>query len=179
MLTEFPTMPSLYMNQKLRFDIKDDFDILDENEKVAFKIKGKIVSWGDDLSIQGVEGNELAHVKQSTGSVMTGAIGVGHKYIVTKDDSKEWGSIKKTSIPLSSTKKMTAKFNDETGEVSITGGLLAMEYEFQRGGTPIAKVQKKYIALLDRYAIDFSDEEDKLAMACMLVCIDQCFKDDY
>ena len=166
------------MNQKLRFDVKDDFEILDENEQVAFKIKGKILSWGDDLSIQDANGNELAHIKQSAGSVLTGAIGVGHNYIVTKD-GKEWGSVKKTNIPLAPTKKMTAHFNDKTGEVNITGGLIAMEYEFKRGEEQIAKVQKKYVALLDRYAIDFSDEEDKLAMACMLVCIDQCFKDDH
>jgi len=171
-------MPTLYMNQKLRFDVKDDFEILDENEKFAFKVKGKIVSWGDDLSIQDANGNELAHIKQSAGSTVMAVVGVGHTYYVTKD-GKEWATVKKESIPLVPTKKMSAKFNDETGEVTITGGLIAMEYEFKRGGSQIAKVQKKYIAMLDRYAIEFADGEDKLAMACMLVCIDQCFKDNH
>ena len=54
-----------------------------------------------------------------------------------------------------------------------------MEYEFKRGSAAIAKVQKKYIALLDRYAIDFEDDENKLAMACILLCIDQIFKDTH
>lgn len=123
-------------------------------------------------------GNELAHIKQSAGSVMSAAIGVGHKYNMTKD-GKEWGTVQKNNIPFSRTKKMTAKFDDKTGEVIITGGTIAMEFEFKRDGKEIAKVQKKYVAMMDRYAIDFDDAEDKLAMACMLVCIDQCFKDDF
>lgn len=176
-------MPILYMNQKLRFDVKDDFDILDENEKVAFKVKGKVVSWGDDLTVTDATGTtKLAHIKQSAGSTITAMVGVGHKYFVSKyqgDAENEWATVKKENIPMMPTKKVVATFNDEVGKVTITGGVMAMEFEFKRGDNQIAKVQKKYIALLDRYMIEFPDGEDKLAMACMLLCLDQCFKDDH
>ena len=81
--------------------------------------------------------------------------------------------------PVSHDQEVEAVFRDSVGTVEVTGGMFAMEYELKRGSRKIGSVKKKYFALLDRYALELNDGEDKLAMAAILVCLDQIFKDDH
>src|SRR6185437_9432720 len=51
------------MSQKF-FSLADSFTIKDENEHDAYLVKGKVFSFGDKLSFQDTEGNELVYIDQ-------------------------------------------------------------------------------------------------------------------
>ena len=51
------------MSQKF-FSLADSFTIRDENERDVFLVKGKVFSFGDKLSFQDVDGNELVYIDQ-------------------------------------------------------------------------------------------------------------------
>lgn len=168
-------MPTLCMKQHINLKINDDFTITDEEEKVIFKAHGEIVSWGTNISLKDAEGTEVARIKQTAGSTATGIVGVGQTYIISKGET-EVGTIKKTNIPLAPTKTMEAKFGEEEA-IMITSGVIALEYEGKQGEKQVFKVGKKVIALLDQYAMEFPDDVDSVSMACILVCIDQIYKE--
>ena len=51
------------MRQKF-FSLADSFTIRDENERDVFLVKGKVFSFGDKLSFQDMDGNELVYIDQ-------------------------------------------------------------------------------------------------------------------
>ena len=147
--------------------LADKFHIYDEYQRPIFFVDGKVFSWGDQLSFQDMQGNELAFISQKLMTLMP-------KYEIHRNGQlfaevlKEWSWFEK---------KFTLDVpgpNDYT----IDGKFWTHEYVFRREGQVVATVSKAYFSWSDSYGIDISEGEDDISILCTAIVIDQVLHDD-
>lgn len=145
----------------------DDFHIFDEHRNKVFFVDGKAFSWGHKLSFQDLEGSELAFISQKLLSWKP-------KYEIYRGGQlfaemiKEWSWFGKTftlDVPGP---------NDYT----ITGSFWCRDYQFVRGGQPVAVVSKALWAWTDTYGVEIADGEDDVSILCAAIVIDQILHDE-
>ena len=145
----------------------NDFHIHNEHKQPVFFIDGEAFSWGDKLSFQDLQGNELAYISQKLFTWMP-------QYEIHRGGqlfaqvTKEFTWLKQTftlDVPGP---------NDYT----IEGSFWLHDYRFTRGGQTVAVVAKKYWTWTDTYGIDIVDGEDDVSILCAAIVIDQVLHDD-
>jgi uncharacterized protein YxjI len=156
------------MKQKL-FSWGDDFTIKNEAGEDVFFVDGKAFSFGDKLSFQDLQKNELAFIKQKLLS---------------------WGptyEISRNGVPAAVVKKhLFTIFNcrftvDVPGpdDLEAKGNFLDMEYTFSRADQIVAEVSKRWFAFTDTYGVDIQAGEDDVLILASTVVIDMvCHGDD-
>lgn len=150
----------LYMKQKM-FSLKQDFNIIDENQEPVYKVDGEFFAIGRKLHIIDLSQNqEVAFVKQKVMSLMPQVDVFVHGQQVT--------SIRK---------KLT--FFKQEYDVSdlgwkITGDIWAHDYEiFDAEGDHIASISRKYFAMSDSYEFSIDNEEvDPVYVIAVVLAID-------
>ncbi|MEM0926934.1 MAG: LURP-one-related family protein, partial [Planctomycetota bacterium] len=127
----------------------------------------KVFSWGNKLSFQDTDGNELAFISQKLLSWKP-------RYEIVRDGNvfaevtKEWTWFKK---------KFTLDVpgpNDYT----ITGSFWAHEFTFERRGETVASVSKKIWSWTDSYGVSILEGEDEVSILCTCIVIDQVLHDE-
>lgn len=139
----------------------DSFKILDQNDNLAYLVKGKPFSWGENLSFQDVDGRELAKITQKLLSFKP-------SYEIHKNDSLFAEVIKEFSW-------FNNKFTlDVPGpnDYEITGSFWGYEYEFTRGGQRVAQVSKSFWSLSDTYGVNIVSGEDDVSILCTVMVVD-------
>ena len=138
----------------------DDFNIYDSKGDKAFHVDGKVFSWGDKLSIEDPTGHELARIDQKM-------LTFGQTYDIYKGDTHA-ARVKKKLFNF-----MRPKFHvDVAGpdDLEAVGSFLEHEYTFERRNKTVATVSKSYFSLRDTYGIDIAKgEDDVLILACAVV----------
>ncbi|MFQ5505297.1 MAG: LURP-one-related/scramblase family protein [Planctomycetota bacterium] len=156
-----------YMMKQEFWSLGDDYVIKDENERPVYVVDGKVFSWGDKLSFQDTDGNELAFISQKLLSFMP-------KYELHREGElfaevkKEWSWFR-------------SKFTlDVPGpnDYEITGSFWAHEYEFKRSGRTVATVSKAFWSWTDTYGVDIVEGEDDVAILATVVVIDLVCHDE-
>ena len=146
----------------------DDFSIRDENEQDVFFVDGKAFSFGDKLSFQDMQGNELAFIDQKL-------LSWGPTYEVHRE-GQLMAVVKKKLFTF-----LRHKFEIDVpgpNDLEAEGSFLDHEYTFERHGSTVAEVSKRWFSWTDTYGIDVHDDEDDLliltsAVVIDLVCHDQ------
>ncbi|MEM1228713.1 MAG: LURP-one-related family protein [Planctomycetota bacterium] len=142
------------------------FVITDDSGETRYIVQGKAFSWGNKLSFQDPNENEIAFINQKLMSWKP-------RYEIVIDGSvfaevvKEWTWFKKTftlDVPGP---------NDYT----ITGSFWAHEFNFDRGGKSVARVSKKVWAWTDSYGVEITEGEDETSILCACIVIDQVLHD--
>ena len=139
----------------------DDFYIHDDRQRQVFFVDGQAFSWGDKLSFQDLDGNELAFISQKLLTLMP-------KYEIYRGGSL-FAEVKKEFSWFKS--KFTLDVpgpNDYT----ITGSFWEHEYVFERNGREVAWVSKEYFSWTDTYGIEILDGEDDVSILAACVVID-------
>ena len=153
-------MPRYKMKQKI-LSWGDDFDIYDAAGNKAFHVDGKVLSFGDKLTFHNAGGTEVARIEQK---MLT--LG-GATYDVYRGDEHA-ARVKKRLFSF-----MRSKFIvDVPGpdDLEATGNFTGHEYTFERRNKAVATVSKTYFSLADTYGIDVSPgEDDVLILACAVV----------
>lgn len=151
--------------------MRDSFKIKDENGKEVYQVIGKVFAWGDQLSFQDMDGNQLYFIKQKP-------INLLKTYEVHKgpDDASELllGVKKKFTL-------MTPKFSVEAeggAKYELAGNFMQHSFKITKDGKVAATVDKKFFAMSDVYGVDVADGEDPGAMLSLCIVVDQALHDD-
>ena len=145
----------------------DDFHILDENGDKAFFVDGAAFSWGDKLSFQDMQGNELAYIAQKLLTFMP-------KYTIYRDGRK-FAEVKKEFTWL---RKQFTLDVPGPNDYTIDGSFWDHEYVFKRGGRRVAVVSRSFFSLRHTYGVDIIDGEDDVSILATCIVIDQVLHDE-
>ncbi len=153
-----------YLVQQKLLSWGDDFTIQDDDGNDIFFVDGKAFSVGNKLSFQDMQGNELAFIRQKLMAWSpTYEISRGNEILAT---------IKKELFTF-----FSSKFEVDVpgpNDYHVEGNMLEYEYTFTRPrGGVVAQVSKKWFSFSDRYGIDVVDGEDDVLVLAAAVVIDQ------
>jgi uncharacterized protein YxjI len=156
------------MKQKL-FCWGDDFTIKTQDGQVVFFVDGKAFSLGDKLSLQDMQGKELAFIRQKL-------LAWGPTYEITRNGALA-AVVKKHLFTL-----FRCKFTvDVPGpdDLEAEGSFLDMEYTFARAGKTVAEVSKRWFSFTDTYGVDIDGGEDDVLILASTVVIDMICHGDH
>lgn len=145
----------------------DTYHVYDADQQPVFTIVGQPFSWGDKLSFQDMQGNELAFISQKLLSWKP-------RYEIYREGSLFAEVIKEFSWFDKSFTLDVPGPND----YSIKGKFWQHQYEFTRSGNTVATVAKEYWTWTDTYGIEIVDGEDDVSILCSAIVIDQVLHDD-
>ncbi len=154
------------MKQKL-FAWGDDYYIKDESERDVYFVDGKAFSFGDKLSFQDMNGNELAFIKQKL-------LAWGPTYELYHE-GKLWATIRKELFTLFRC-VFTIDLPGPDDPVA-EGDFLEHEYYFNRAGRTVARVSKQWFAWADTYGVEIGEGEDPVLILASTVAIDMVCHD--
>jgi uncharacterized protein YxjI len=158
-----------YLMKQKMFSLGDDFFIKDDAGHDVYFVDGKAISFGNQLSFQDVERNELAYIKQRV-------LSWGATYEISRG-GEIVAVVKKQVFALLHHRFIV----DVPGpnDLEAEGSFTDHEYTFRRGDRTVATVSKQWFALTDTYGIDVADGEDPLLILASAVVIDEaCHPDD-
>jgi len=156
------------MKQKL-FSWGDDFAIRNEAGKDVFFVDGKAFSFGDKLSFQDLQRNELAFIRQKL-------LSWGPTYEITRDG--EVAAVVKNHLFTLFRCQFTVDVPGPA-DLEAQGSFLDLEYTFKRGETTVAEVSKRWFSWADTYGVDIAAGEDDVLILASTVVIDMvCHADD-
>jgi len=140
----------------------DDFSIKDADGSEAYYIDGKVFSFGNKLSIRDRDGVELARINQKL-------LSFGPQYEIISGGETIAVVKKHLFTPF------RARFTvDVPGpdDLEAKGDFLDHEYVFERSGTVVARVSKKWFSLADTYAVDIESGQNEVLVLAAAVVID-------
>jgi uncharacterized protein YxjI len=155
------------MKQKV-FAWGDDFRIKDEAGEDVFFVDGRAFSIGKKLSFQDMSGHELAFIEQKL-------LSWGPTYEISRD-GRHVATVKKKHFTL-----FKAKFSiDVPGpdDLEAEGSFLEYNYRFNRGGSTVAEVSKRWFALRDTYGVEVAAGEDDVLILASTVVVDMVCHSD-
>ncbi len=156
-----------YMMRQKLWSLGDSFTIKDEREADAFRVEGKVFSWGDKLRFYDAEGREVAFVKQKLLSLKP-------RYEIYRDGEK-FAEVTKDFTLLKDRFTLDVPGpNDYT----VRGNLFDHEYTFERSGEEVARVSKTLFAFSDVYGVDINEGEDDVAILATCVVVDLVSHDE-
>ena len=149
------------MKQKL-FCWGDDFSIKNEAGEDVFFVDGRAFSFGDKLSFQDMQKNELAFIRQKH-------LTWGPTYEITRNG--ELAAVVKKHLFTFLRCKFTV---DVPGpdDLEAQGSFLDMEYTFTRADQVVAEVSKRWFTFTDTYGVDIQEGEDDVLILASTVVID-------
>jgi len=151
-----------YMMKQKLFCWGDDFTIKNGTGEDVFFVDGKAFSFGEKLSFQDMQKNELAFIRQKL-------LAWGPTYEITRNGVVA-AVVKKHLFTL-----FRCTFTvDVPGpdDIEAQGSFLDMEYTFTRAGQIIAEVSKRWFSFTDSYGVDIHDGEDDVLILASTVVID-------
>jgi uncharacterized protein YxjI len=157
-----------YLMKQKMFSFGDDFRIRDESGRDVYFVDGKVLSIGNKLSFQDMEGNELAFIRQKL-------LAWSASYEIYRKGAL-YATVKKELFPF-----LRCRFYiDVPGpdDLEAKGNLLEHEYSFQRHGSEVASVSKKWFSMTDSYGVDIADGEDDVLILASTVVIDMACHQD-
>jgi len=157
-----------YMMKQKLFCWGDDFTIQNEAGENVFFVDGKAFSFGDKLSFQDMQKNELAFIRQKL-------LSWGPTYEITRGGALA-AVVKKKLFTL-----FRCKFTvDVPGpdDLEAQGSFLDMEYSFTRAGKTVAEVSKRWFSFGDTYGVDICEGEDDILILASTVVIDMVCHSD-
>lgn len=152
-------MRKFYVKERL-FAIGAKFDVLDENDDVAFIVEADKFDIGKNISIYDFDNRKVLYMRQQ---IRFGA----HKYIAYDSSMSEIATIKKEF--------MFPEYNitGKVGVMSIEGtNMLGRHYVIKKDGIEIGKIDKELTFGRDRYFLEVLDEDYINFFIGLLVMID-------
>lgn len=147
----------------------DDFTIKDADGRDAYRVDGKVLSFGDKLNVLDAgTGAEVARIDQRL-------LSFGPSYDIERG-GRVVATVKKHLFTLFRTKFTV----DVPGpdDLEATGSFLEHEYTFERAGRTVASVSKRYFSFTHTYGVDVASGEDDVLILAAVVVIDLCSHDE-
>jgi uncharacterized protein YxjI len=140
--------------------IASSYEIHDENDNLAFVAKGKLLSFGDHITVTDPRQQTVFTLRQKVFAILP-------TYRIAFGD----GTSALVKQRFSFFRKRFSVVGLANVELTAQGSLFDYEYEIaDQGNIPVATVSKKFFALSDTYGIDIHDDRYQHAViACNLV----------
>ena len=162
------------MKQKL-LSLGQDFTIEDEEGNAAYKVDGRAISFGAKYSFQDAAGEELAFISQKV-------LSLKKRYQIFREEEMVAEVIRDFSwrALLGSGQHSDRLTIDVPGpdDYSVQGSFFRCEYRFTRGGQQVAQVSRNFFSFSDSYGIDISEGEDEVLILASAVVIDHICDSD-
>ena len=151
-----------YQVKQKFFSLTDSFDILDEQDRVAFRAKGKLLSLSSSQTMTDDSDKELLKIKRKYLTLLPAC-----RLVI--NDGSEW-LIRKKFWPF-----WTSHFSIKTpfGELTITGNLWQHEYEIRQREMILASVSKKWFSFSDTYGVDIYEPTLAVQLLATVIVIDR------
>lgn len=159
---------SRYVMKQKWFSFGNDYAIKDAAGEDVLRVDGKVFSIGDKLTLEAMDGREMAVIDQKL-------LSWGPTYEIWKGNRLA-AVVKKSIFTL-----LRCEFTvDVPGpdDLLAEGDFWDHEYVFSRGGRSVASVSKKYFSWTDTYGIDVPHGEDPILILASAVVIDLCCHQD-
>ena len=154
------------LNSKL-LTLGSNYQIKNDRDQLEYAVKGKILSFGHDLSVENAGGFEVARIKQRMFRLLPSfELFLGDKMYAKIDRKFTW--FKKSfllDIP-------------GPNDYEIEGSFWDYEYVFRRKSGVVAVVSRKMFSLTGVYGVDIVDGEDDVSILATVVVIDLCNRND-
>jgi uncharacterized protein YxjI len=155
---------SRFVMKQRWFSFGDKYVVRDAANEAVLQINGKVFRIGDQLSIETMDGSQLAFIDQKL-------MHWGPTYEIRRHGHLA-AVVKKELFTL-----LHCKFTvDVPGPDDLTaeGNFGENEYTFRRHGQRVASVSKEYFTWTDTYGIDVPHGEDPILIIAAAVVIDLC-----
>lgn len=156
-----------YLIREKFWALGSDFNILDAQQQPVFQVDGAAFSWGDKLSLQDMQGNELAFISQRLLTLMP-------KYDIYRN-GKLFAEVKKEFTWFH---KQFALDVPGPNDYTIEGSFWDHEYVFRMGGRNVAVVTRRLFSLTHTYSVEIMDGEDAVSILATCIVIDQVLHDE-
>jgi len=134
-----------------------------DHRKLAFAVRGKILSFGHDLTVETAGGVEVARIKQQMLNFFpTFELYLGNKPYATISKKFSWF------------KKQFLLDVPGPNDYEIEGNFWNYEYEFRRKSGVVAMVSRKMFSITGVYGVDIVEDEDAISILATVVVIDLC-----
>jgi uncharacterized protein YxjI len=133
----------------------------------VFFVDGQAFSWGNKLSFQDLQQNELAFISQKLMTWMP-------RYEIIRN-GQVFAEVVKEFSWFSKTFTLDVP---GPNDYSIQGSFWKHDYTFTRGGRVVAVVEKAFWSWNDTYGIEIVDDEDYVSILCTAIVIDQVLHDE-
>jgi uncharacterized protein YxjI len=154
------------MRQKL-ISLGDDFTIEDAEGNPVFEVDGKVMTLRETFELKDRQGNVVATIRGKLISVRT-------KMDVLRDGDVVATVTKALFAPL----RQNFKVDIPGGEdLRIDGSILDHEYTLRRGDDTVAQVSKRWFTIRDTYGIDVASGEDDALILAIAVALDEMAHD--
>lgn len=148
------------IKQKI-FSFSDEFYIKNECQEDCFRVKGKVLSFGDRLRMYDIDGNELFHIEQRLLRFMP-------EYIILQKDEVV-ATVKKEFVFLKPRFRITGKY----GDFAVEGNFLAMEYSIYDNEEETARISKRWFSSGDTYGVEIFRKKNWTFFLCLAIVVDQ------
>ena len=140
-----------------------NYQIRNEKDELAYVVRGKILSFGHDLTLETAQGVEVARIKQELFNFMpTFEMYLGEKPFATISKKFNWF------------KKRFLLDIPGPNDYEIEGNIWNYEYEFRRQQGVVATVSRKMFSITGVYGVNIVKEEDPISILAAVVVIDLC-----
>lgn len=158
----------LYQMKQKFLCFGDDYVIRDADGNELYYVDGRALSLGDKLSFQDMAGHELAFIRQRL-------LTLGKTYDISRN-----GRVTTVHKHLFTFFRCTFDVDlPGPNDLTATGSLLDMEYEFvTAGGAVAATVSKRWFTFNDSYGIEIAEGWDDVLILASAVVIDLCCHGD-
>ncbi len=154
------------MRQKL-ISLGEDFTIEDADGNHAFEVDGKVMSLRETFDLKDPQGNVVATIR---GKLMS----IRSKMDVLRDGEVVATITKAFFSPLR--QNFTVEMAGG-GDLDIDGSILDHEYTLHRGDDMVGQVSKRWFTFTDTYGIDVSEGEDDALVLAIAVALDEMAHD--
>ncbi len=144
------------------FQLGDDFDITDDDGRVAYRVDGKVFSMRGRLVILDPGGAEVATVERHL-------VALRPTYAIAIGGEKAADVRKHFFTPFRDTFTIDIPGPDD---LKVTGDLLDHEYRIERDGETVATASKRWLSLRDTYGVEIAHGEDHLLILASVLALD-------
>ena len=150
-------MHRLIVNQRL-LSFRERFTVTDETGGPVYDVEGSLFQIPKQFTVRDLSGRERVRVRKKP-------LGWLPRFFV-EVDGREVATIRKELTLL------RPRYTVDGPGMAVAGDIWSMSFELRRDGVPIGRVDKKWLAVRDRYAIEIERDEDELLVLGVVLAID-------
>ncbi|MBV7332369.1 LURP-one-related family protein [Chloroflexi bacterium TSY] len=152
-----------YNMQQNFFSLTDSFDIRDEHDEIAFRVRGAFFSLRKTLSFQDSSDTEIASITELIFAFRS-------TYRIQRN-GKHFADMSKNLFNFFHD-GFTIETQDNSPDMQVDGNIWDLDYSISRGGKRLATVSKALVAVRDTYTVDIAPHEDPIDILPCVVVID-------
>lgn len=154
------------MRQKL-ISLGEDFTIEDADGNRAYEVDGKVMRVRETFELKDREGKVVATIRGRL-------VSIRDKMDILRDGDVAATVTKALFAPL----RQNFKVDIAGGEdLNIDGSILDHEYTLRRGDQVVGQVSKRWFTIRDTYGIDIAPGEDDALVLAIAVALDEMAHD--